>query len=135
MCDVVDGMLTGITERTYIVPHPDGAQYSEDGGQHFAVLLRGTAVSMNLWGFGASFLAELAARFPEYLLENLPHNPLTCEYYLPLVPSQLIQEGKACFHVLKTDAHWFGVTYQEDLPRVQAEIAALKAKGVYPEHL
>jgi hypothetical protein len=37
--------------------------------------------------------------------------------------------------VLRTDSSWFGVTYQEDKPVVQASIAALVERGEYPANL
>jgi hypothetical protein len=37
--------------------------------------------------------------------------------------------------VLATDSQWFGVTYKEDKPAVEARIRALIAQGVYPERL
>jgi hypothetical protein len=37
--------------------------------------------------------------------------------------------------VLSTDAVWFGVTYQEDRPIVQAELKKLHDSGVYPPSL
>jgi hypothetical protein len=37
--------------------------------------------------------------------------------------------------ILKTDASWFGVTYREDKPRVQARIRELVAAEEYPENL
>ena len=37
--------------------------------------------------------------------------------------------------VLPTDRAWFGVTYREDKPRVQAALAELVAAGKYPAKL
>jgi hypothetical protein len=34
--------------------------------------------------------------------------------------------------VIPTDAQWFGVTYKEDAPDVQASLNKLIAKGEYP---
>ena len=39
------------------------------------------------------------------------------------------------FDMLSTDATWFGVTYQEDRPVVEAALRRLHADGVYPEKL
>ena len=61
------GYLTGICERTYIVMTPDGAAYSEDDGQTLIPISPDERVSMNMWGFSASFMAELKKtvfRFP-----------------------------------------------------------------------
>ena len=133
VCSERDGLLTGIVERTQIVPRPGGAAFIEDGTETF--LPAGTPVSMNLWAFQHSILDELRARFPRYLDENLPGNPMKCEYFLPLVPNALIQEGTGCVHVLQTSERWFGVTYHDDLAQVQSAIRAMKAEGKYPERL
>ncbi len=37
--------------------------------------------------------------------------------------------------MLTTDAVWFGVTYKEDKPIVQAELRKLHESGVYPASL
>ena len=50
---------------------------------------------MNLWGFSESILKELKDRFPKFLKESIPENPLKCEYFLPFVVDELIREGKA----------------------------------------
>lgn len=133
VCSERDGLLTGIVERTQIVPRPGGAAFIEDGTETF--LPAGTPVSMNLWAFQHSILDELRARFPRYLDENLPVNPMKCEYFLPLVPNALIQEGTGCVHVLQTSERWFGVTYHDDLAQVQSAIRTMKAEGRYPERL
>lgn len=56
-------------------------------------------VSMNLWGFHESFLAELKNRFPAFLDEALVNNPLKGEYFLPSVVEALLEEGKATVQV------------------------------------
>lgn len=135
VCEVSpEGALTQVVERVHIEPRPDGAAYTEDG-THFTPIPSGTTVSMNLWGFQPSILKEIEGRFAAYLMENLPTNPLKCEYFLPLVVNQLLQENKGCFHVLATGEKWYGVTYQQDMPQVQTAISAMKAAGLYPEKL
>ena len=129
------GRLTSITERTYIVPRPGGAAFSEDKGQSFTFIPAGTVVSMNLWCFQHSMLDEISHRFSAFLRENLSVNPLKCEYYLPSVPNQCIQEGKATVQVLHTPEKWFGMTYHEDLEKVRGAIEEMKAAGKYPDDL
>ena len=51
-----DGYLTEITERTQIEKRPDGAAYTEDGGNKWTDFPDGTPVSMNFWGFTPDFL-------------------------------------------------------------------------------
>lgn len=133
VCSVRDGLLTGITERTTIVPREGGAAYIEDGEETF--LPAGTPVSMNMWAFQHSMVDELDARFGRFLADGLSVNPMKCEYFLPQVPNALILEGKGSVRVLETGEKWFGVTYHEDLASVQGAIAEMKKAGKYPEKL
>ena len=129
ICSVKDGLLTGVTERTKVVPREGGAAYIEDGEETF--LPAGTLVSMNLWAFQHSVLDELRNRFPKWLDENVAQNPLKCEYFLPLIPNALIREGKGSVQVLETDEKWYGVTYHDDLAQVQSAIARMKSENLY----
>lgn len=127
--------LTGIQERTCIEKREDGAAYSEDGGNTWVKLPERSTVSMNFWGFTESILTELKNRFCTFLDENLEKNPLKCEYFLPFVVNELLEEGKADVCVLPTADRWYGVTYKEDKEQVVEAIRAMKRKGLYPEKL
>lgn len=127
--------LTKITERTHIEKREDGPAYTEDDGSTWTALPADAVVSMNMWGFSASMLSELNARFEGFLKENLPKNPLKCEYFLPFVVDELIREGKAQVTVLKSHDRWYGVTYKEDKPVVVKAIQTLKDDGLYPQKL
>ena len=133
--DATGRYLTGITERTHIEPREGGAAFTEDDGKTFTFLPAGTIVSMNLWGFTPDILSEIEGRFAAFLQENLPKNPLKCEYFLPLIPNALIHEGKGSVRVLSTHEKWYGVTYHDDMPKLQAALAGMRADGVYPEGL
>ena len=122
-------------EAYMIEPCDGGAHYTEDGGESWVDLPGDTPVSMNLWGFGKSFLDEAEQRFAGWLTENLPVNPLKCEYFLPLVVTELIEENKAKIQVLRSTDKWYGVTYREDKPLVVEAIARKTAEGQYPENL
>ena len=130
-----DGTLHSVTERTRIETYEGGVHYTEDGGENWTDLPGDTPVSMNLWGFGRSFLVEAEKRFAGWLNENLPKNPMKCEYYLPLVVTELIEENKAKIQVLRSTDKWYGVTYREDKPLVVQAIARKTAEGQYPENL
>ena len=80
-------------------------------------------------------MEELERRFPKWLDENLPENPLKCEYFLPFVANALIKEGTGSIRVLNCHETWHGITYREDMESVVSYIAALRAQGVYPETL
>lgn len=130
-----DEYLVNIDERTRIETFADGSiKYTEDG-ENWVTLPGDTPVSMNLWGYGKSFVQETQDRFAGFLAENLPKNPLKCEFYLPLVVSALLAEDKADVKVLRSSDKWFGVTYKEDKPGVVAGIRRKVDEGLYPEKL
>ena len=132
VCTERDGMLESITERTHIEQRGADAAYTEDGA-HFIDLPGDTTVSMNFWGFSPLYLRELERRFPAFLDENLPRNPLKCEYFLPFVVNDLMKEGKVKVRVLTTHDVWHGVTYAEDKQGVVDAMRRLKEQGLYPE--
>ncbi|MBD5152524.1 MAG: NTP transferase domain-containing protein [Oscillibacter sp.] len=132
--ETADSFLAQVTERTKIEKgHPP--RYSEDDGQTWTELPEDTIVSMNMWGFNRSFLDEAWALFPRFLDKAMAENPLKAEYYLPTVVSWLIEEGKARVKVLHSADKWYGVTYREDKPMVEAAIAEKTASGLYPDQL
>jgi hypothetical protein len=134
VCEERDGYLTGVTERTKIFKKGGDAEFTEDG-EHFTFLPGDTTVSMNFWGFTAGLLDVLWARFPAFLDENLPKNPLKCEYFLPFVVNSQLADGSARVRMLHCDEAWYGVTYKDDLQSVCDAIADMKRRGVYEEEL
>lgn len=118
------GVLSGIEEHTGILASEVGAgrKYNSD-----------TIVSMNCWGFTADFLPRLDARWREFLAAHGTSEKT--EFYLPFAVNDLLRSGAVRVRVLPTDDQWFGVTYREDKPRVQAAIRALVDAGAYPSPL
>ncbi len=129
------GELAGIEEHTRIEERDGGIAFTEDGGATWVPVPADATVSMNMWGFTASILTELADEFPAFLDAGLKTNPLKCEYFLPAVVSSLLDAGKAGVAVQKSDDKWYGVTYKEDKPMVVEAIRSMKAAGLYPERL
>lgn len=134
ICQVENGYLTDVVERTKIVKRGDDAAYTEDEVNYIPVS-GDTPVSMNCWAFSNSMMDELAGRFPAWLDENVPNNPMKCEYFLPFVANALIKAGEGKVRVLNCRETWYGVTYKEDLASVKAAVARLRAEGVYPQKL
>lgn len=130
-----DHNLVSIQERTHIEKRPYGAAYLDEDGAAWHRLPANSTVSMNLWGFQASILKELEASFTAFLDENLAADPLKCEYFLPSVVSNLVEEGRAVVEVLESRDKWYGVTYREDKEMVVNAIRRLKDEGLYPERL
>ena len=134
ICSVENGYLTDVVERTRIEKRGDDAAFTEDG-VNFVPVSGSVPVSMNFWGFGKSMLRELQNRFPAWLDENLPKNPLKCEYFLPFVANSIIKEGLGSVRLLNCRETWHGITYKEDMDSVVNYLAELRRQGVYPEAL
>ena len=134
VCETANGFLTSITERTHIEKRGDHAAYTTDG-ETFIDLPGDTLVSMNFWGFRKRMMRAFDERFEDFVREILPKNPLKAEYFLPWVADKEMHAGLARVQVLPCEETWYGVTYREDLPRVQAAVVDMKAKGVYPKKL
>ena len=134
VCQVEDGYLTDVVERTRIEKRGDDGAYTEDGVT-FYPLSGDTPVSMNCWGFGLSMMQELKKRFPAWLDENLKVNPLKCEYFLPFVANALIKANEGKIRILNCSETWYGVTYKEDMENVVSAIARMRAEGKYPEKM
>ena len=94
VCEVENGMLTSITERMQIYQRGDHAAYTEDGTQ-FVDLPGDTIVSMNLWGFTQPMVSELWSRLSTFLAQQVPQNPMKCEFYLPNAVNQQLEDGTA----------------------------------------
>ena len=124
--------LVSVTERTCIEPYDGGIHYSEDGGKSWCDLPADSVVSMNLWGFTPGYVQQAKAGFAAFLQENLPVNPLKCEYYLPAVVTAALQRGEADVHVLTSADKWHGITYREDKPELVAALKQMSEAGLYP---
>ena len=134
ICQVENGMLTGVTERTHIEKRGENAAFTEDG-ESWTPLSGEVPVSMNFWGFSPAMLRELEARFPAWLDEALKANPLKGEYFLPSVANAAIEAGTGTVQVLPCSEQWYGMTYQEDLPGVIEALKTMREQGLYPEIL
>ena len=134
VCEVQNGMLMGITERTKIYQRGDHAAYTEDG-EHFVDLPGDTIVSMNIWGFTQPTVSEFWTRLGAFFEKEVPLDPLKREFYLPSVVNQQLEEGTARVRVLPCEEVWHGVTYREDKPVITAAVSQMTADGEYPEDL
>lgn len=120
------GHLTTVTERTKIAAQADGTIRDEASGLE---LQADDLVSMNFWAFTPKIFEEIERQFAEFYPANKDN--LKSEFYIPKVVDQAIQKGVAAVKVLKTDAKWFGVTYKEDTPGVNAALEAFDKEGKY----
>lgn len=134
ICEVENGYLSKIVERTKIYKSGENATFTEDG-ETFTTVSGNTIVSMNLWGFTTSVLNRIWDDFPSFLHKNLSANPLKCEFYLPSVVNAQLEDGSACVKVLPCEETWYGVTYREDLESVVSAIENMVGEGKYPREL
>lgn len=118
--------LTSVNECTKIGYQPDGSIKDEDSGR---VLEADDLVSMNFWAFTPKVFAEIERQFIEFYPANKDN--LKSEFYIPMVVDKMIKDNVAEVKVLKTDAKWFGVTYKEDTPSVNAALSAYDKEGKY----
>jgi choline kinase len=132
VCKVsADGYLEEVIERTKVFRDGEAIVYEEDEKQY--PLSLDTRVSMNFWGFTPEMFKISEELFRDFAHAN-KDNP-KAEFFIPLVADSLLSSETADFKVVPTDSKWFGVTYKEDKPIVQASIDQLIKDGVYPENL
>ena len=126
VCVVKDECLEVVTERTKI---NNSCQFTEDDGETWTQLEPDTLVSMNLWGFRPDIFDYIEKGFKEFLADNI--NEPKAEYYLPLIITELIENGTKKVRVLPAEDKWYGVTYKEDKPMVVEAIGKMIADGLY----
>lgn len=131
VCKVEDGKMVEINERTEVYFKDGDVFYKDATGEH--ELPNDTRVSMNFWGFTPAVFKQSEEMFKQFVDAN-ENNP-KAEFFIPLVADELIKSGTAAFKVIPTGNKWFGVTYKEDKPIVQASINELVENGTYPSNL
>ena len=133
ICEVnAAGLLTGIEELTDIFKTGAGAE-NRPPDQPVRPLTGDEIVSLNMWGFTPAVFADFSASFAAFLEKSASSGK--AEFYIPTGVDNAIHGGRATCRVLPTASQWFGVTYQDDKPRVMASIQALVGAGEYPAPL
>ena len=134
VCELKDSYLTKITESSII--KEDGvikATPLDEAKQPFT-MQEDDLVSMNMLLFTNTLYPYLEKKFVEFLEVN--KNDLSkCEFLIPDVITDAINENYAKVKVLSTTAKWEGVTYKEDKDEVVKAIAKLIEDGEYPQDL
>ena len=140
VCNVENGYLTKLTESS-VGRIEDGtimAKPLDETLPEFKVEEDDT-VSMNMLLFDPSIFGYIDSKFKGFLEKN--EDKLDkCEFLIPDVLFDSINEGFATCEVIPTTATWYGVTYKEDAPAVKESIKALVRteegkEGDYPLHL
>lgn len=131
VCEVTDGYLKEIVERTKIGYKDDELVYFEESGE--VSINPKTQVSCNLFGFTKEIFEDAREYFIEFLTDG--DNLEKSEFYLPTIVRKSIQDNRADLRVLETNSKFFGMTYKEDLEGLKHNIEELISEGVYPTNL
>ena len=128
VCAVEDGVLTSITEL-HEIERTGGTIRSREG-----VDLDGSElISANLWGFQPSFRRPLAEEFDRFVLDH--GDDPDAEFRIGDAVDRLGDYGDERVRVVPTTERFLGVTFAEDVPKVQGDIAAMIDAGRYPSRL
>ena len=132
------------TDKNNLLTHIEESSVEKKDGKILATPLdetkasfnidKTTPVSMNLFCFHSSIMTYLTNKFPKFLDEN-QNNLEKCEYLIPTVVSDLIEEGKVSVKVVSCPAVWYGVTYKEDKEFVVSSLKKLTNEGKYKDGL
>lgn len=123
--------MVGIDERLKIYRKDDKIVYEDN--DTFTELAPSTNVSMNFFCFAPSYITMCEKEFGKFLDANI--KDLKSEFLIPRMADHFIKTGQGVIDIVPTSAKWFGVTYKEDAPIVQASIDKLIASGEYPSNL
>jgi MobA-like NTP transferase domain len=123
VCDVIDGTLHSISERRNVVR--EGDRFVTDDGLEPVELPGSTIVSMNLWGFEATFWDVF-----DWVMARSNDASVYNEVLLPELVGKIIRgelaeafPTLAPFRVPTTSAACIGVTHPDDLALVQVQVA------------
>ena len=129
-----EGNLIGMTERLGIKQLSSGKVVYEENGDQVEISADAT-VSMNMFGFTPDYFTHSHRIFVEFLSQPENMANLRSEYFIAKAVNSIIGSGEATMKVLTCNAQWFGVTYKEDKPDVEAKIRGLIRAGEYPAKL
>jgi dTDP-glucose pyrophosphorylase len=124
--------MTGIKECLKIYKKDDAIIYEDETGGT-TELSHDTKVSMNFFCYHPKFIDLCEEQFQKFLDEQ--GQSMKGEFLIPTMTDYFIKSGNGKVRVIPTAAKWFGVTYKEDAPVVQAAVAHLVEKKEYPANL
>lgn len=131
ICEMNDGYLVKITERTKIGYKDNNLVYFED--EEVYPIDEDVLVSCNLFGFTKGIFDDGIEYFKEFLSNS--DNLEKKEFYLPTIVQKSIDDKRSVLKVLSTTSKFNGMTYKEDLEGLKINILKLIEEGVYPRDL
>lgn len=129
----IDGYLSNIIESSV---YRDGEQIKVEplDGRDGFYAKDSDLVSMNMFCFKPDMIDYLDKRFKKFFDEN-QDNLEKCEYLIPDVVFERIENDNLKVRVVDTNSVWKGVTYKEDKEELVNYINNLIKAGEYPTNL
>jgi hypothetical protein len=136
VCEIRNDYLVSVDELTAI-EKKEGRIFNTNADGSRRELAADTPVSMNFWGFPETILPHFQTYFDDFLQSFAADmaGQIKAECYLPKAADWFIKKNIINIKSLAADSDWFGVTYREDKEAAVQRIAALTARGVYPQAL
>jgi len=132
ICEInADGNITSVTERTKVFRQANQIVFEET--DVLFPISDAAKASMNFWCFAPNVFDFLSSMFDTFLSQHM--NEAKSEFYIPSVADEFIKTGQGKIKAVTTSEKWFGVTYKEDKPIVQACINSLVQNNCYPAAL
>ena len=91
-------------------------------------------VSMNMFCFRPDMIDYLDNHFIDFFEQN-KNNLNKCEYLIPDMVFERIENGEIKVRVIDTNSKWMGVTYKEDKEELVNYLNKLIEEGEYPRNL
>jgi hypothetical protein len=88
---------------------------------------------MNFWCFHPSLFPSTEQLFTKFVAANSTN--IKAEFFIPIIAEDFMDHHGGHISVIPTSSKWFGVTYKEDAPTVEASVDKLVADGEYPASL
>lgn len=134
VCKIKDNFLAEITESSVERVDNNTIMATPLSGAKPFIVAEDDTVSMNMLLFTPSIFNYIEENFSVFL-DNNKDNLDKCEYLIPDILFQAIEENFATCEILKTTSTWYGVTYKEDADSVKSALAKMVEDGEYANNL
>lgn len=125
--------LESLIESSVILKGDEVEVSPLDGSASFTTS-KDTIASMNMLLFDTTLFSLLEEKMDEFL-ENNKDNLEKCEFLIPIVLNEYIEEKRGNVEVVETSATWYGITYKEDKEIVVAALKNMVEEKEYPNNL
>ena len=132
-CEQTNGYLSNLIEAT-VYRDKDKVKVEPLDGREGFYANTSDLVSMNMFCFKPDMIDYLDEHFMDFFNKNMD-NLDKCEYLMPDVVFERIENDNLKVRVVDTNAVWHGVTYKEDKEELINSINKLIEIGEYPTNL